>query len=112
AVRRVAAVAESYGVPVTFHDCAGPVSLTVCAHLAVSNANVPIQETVRAYYTGWYRELVTMLPEIATGTIRPPEGPGLGIALRPGLRDRADARTRTSTLSGAAVPAPDPRPDA
>jgi L-alanine-DL-glutamate epimerase-like enolase superfamily enzyme len=100
AARKIAAVADSYGVPVTFHDCTGPVALTVGTHLAVSNTNVPIQETVRAYYTGWYGELVTALPQIAAGTIRPPEGVGLGIALRPGLRDRADAQTRTSKLTG------------
>jgi L-alanine-DL-glutamate epimerase-like enolase superfamily enzyme len=58
---------------------------------------------VRAYYTGWYGELVTALPHIAHGTIRPPDEPGLGIALLPGLRDRADAQTRTSTLTGPAA---------
>jgi L-alanine-DL-glutamate epimerase-like enolase superfamily enzyme len=103
AARKIAAVADSYGVPVTFHDCTGPVALTVGAHLAISNPNVPIQETVRAYYTGWYRELVTGLPLIAAGKIRPPETPGLGISLVPGLRDRVDAQTRTSTLAGPAA---------
>ncbi|TML84323.1 MAG: mandelate racemase/muconate lactonizing enzyme family protein [Actinobacteria bacterium] len=103
--RKVAAAAESYGVPVTFHDCTGPVVLTVDAHLAASNAKVPMQETVRAYYTSWYGDLVTALPPIAAGTIRPPDGPGLGIALRPGLHERADAQIRTSTLAGATAAA-------
>jgi L-alanine-DL-glutamate epimerase-like enolase superfamily enzyme len=97
---KVAAIADSYGVPVAFHDCTGPVGLTVGAHLSVSNANVPFQETVRAYYTGWYRELVTQLPQIKDGTIRPVDAAGLGIALHPGIRDRGDVRVRTSKLAG------------
>ena len=50
-----------------------------------------IQESVRAFYTGWYRELVTELPVIADGHIAPPPGPGLGTELLPGLVTRPDA---------------------
>jgi L-alanine-DL-glutamate epimerase-like enolase superfamily enzyme len=53
---------------------------------------------VRAYYTGWYRELVTALPTIENGRISPPEGAGLGTSLLPELVERADARLRSSTL--------------
>jgi galactonate dehydratase len=52
--RRIAALAEAYGIPVAFHDCTGPVALTASTHLALNCPNVFVQETVRAQYYGWY----------------------------------------------------------
>ena len=66
--------------------------------------NTLIQETVRAFYTGWYRELVTDLPQVAGGLVTPPPGPGLGLELRPAIRERADARVRTSGAALARAP--------
>ena len=57
-----------------------------------------IQETVRAYYTGWYKELVTELPEVSEGHVSPSDGPGLGTELLPGLRERPDAHPVASKL--------------
>lgn len=91
---RVAALAEAYGVPIAPHDCVGPIALCVGAHFSVSTANVLIQETVRAYYTDWYNEIVTELPTIAAGRISPSEAPGLGVELLPGLVSRPDAHVR------------------
>ena len=58
--------------------------------------NALIQESVRAFYTGWYQELVTELPEIRNGQVYPMAGPGLGTELQPGITKRADARLRRS----------------
>jgi L-alanine-DL-glutamate epimerase-like enolase superfamily enzyme len=58
--------------------------------------NALIQETVRAYYTGWYRDLVTEIPPIADGYIASLTGPGLGTELAPGLMDRPDAAVKVS----------------
>jgi galactonate dehydratase len=101
--RKIGALAETYGVPITPHDCTGPVVLTASTHLSVHLPNVPLQETVRAYYTGWYTELVTALPTIDNGRIRPPDGPGLGTTLLSDLTQRGDARLRSSELQHAAV---------
>ncbi len=95
--RKIAAMAEAWHLPVAPHDCTGPVVLTASTHLSIHAPNAMIQETVRAFYHGWYRELVTDLPPIENGTIRAPEGPGLGIALQPGLEDREDAVRRMTT---------------
>ena len=59
--------------------------------------NALVQETVRVYYLGWYRDIVTALPGIAGGRIAPPPGPGLGASLRPELLSRPDALIRTTT---------------
>jgi galactonate dehydratase len=53
---------------------------------------------VRAFYTGWYGDIVTTLPTIADGFIAPPRGPGLGTALQPGFERREGAMVRVSTL--------------
>lgn len=96
--KKIATMAETYHVPVAPHDCTGPVVLTASTHLSINLPNALIQETVRAYYTSWYRELITELPSIVDGTIAPPEGPGLGTSLLPDLHRRADAHLRTSAF--------------
>ena len=59
-------------------------------HLSLNAPNTLIQETVRAFYTGWYKELVTVLPDIRAGYVYPPEGPGLGTDLLPEVFERKD----------------------
>jgi len=98
--REVTALAETSGLPISFHDCTGPVTLAVGAHLAVATAAAPMQETVRAFHTGWYRELAAELPHIENGTIRPLDTPGHGISLASGLRERPDAVVCTSGVEG------------
>jgi galactonate dehydratase len=95
----IAALAESYDLPIAPHDCTGPVVLTASTHLATSAPNALVQETVRAYYTGWYADVVTALPAIEAGQIAPPAGPGLGTSLRPELLDRQDVSIRTTTAA-------------
>ncbi|MCC7283924.1 MAG: mandelate racemase/muconate lactonizing enzyme family protein [Acetobacteraceae bacterium] len=97
--RKVAAMAEAWHVPVAFHDCTGPVVLAASTHLALHARNCAIQEIVRAFYYGWYGELVTALPPLANGRITVPEGPGLGLALNAGVPKRADARVRRTTAA-------------
>jgi L-alanine-DL-glutamate epimerase-like enolase superfamily enzyme len=96
--RKIAAMAEAYQLPVAPHDCTGPVVLMASVHLSMNATNTLIQETVRAFFTGWYTELVTNLPRIENGYVYPPEGPGLGTELIPGLEQRADATVRASRL--------------
>ncbi len=95
--RKIAAMTEAWHLPFAAHDCTGPVALTASVHLALSAPNVFIQEVVRAFYYGWYGELVTDLPPIENGQIRAPQGPGLGTRLLPEVPKRPDAHIRRST---------------
>jgi L-alanine-DL-glutamate epimerase-like enolase superfamily enzyme len=97
--RKVAMIAEAWHVPVAFHDCSGPVVLAASTHLAMNVRNCFIQEMVRAFYYGWYGELVTTLPPIEQGMIRPPAAPGHGLRLLPEVLKRSDCRRRRSELS-------------
>ena len=94
--RKVAALCEAWHLPFAAHDCTGPVALTASVHLALAAPNVSIQEIVRAFYYGWYSDLVTALPPLEDGQIRAPEGPGLGTRLNPDVVKRPDARLRRS----------------
>jgi len=96
--RKVAAMAESYHVPITFHDCTGPVALAASVHAALAIPNSFIQEIVRAFYFGWYGDLVTQLPPLKNGYIQAPPGPGLGLSLQPDVKTRPGARVRRSVL--------------
>ncbi|MFM8595346.1 MAG: mandelate racemase/muconate lactonizing enzyme family protein, partial [Chloroflexota bacterium] len=94
--KKIATMAEAHQLPVAPQDCTGPVVLTASCHLSLNVPNAFVQESVRAFYTGWYRELVTALPEVKDGMIAPPPGPGLGTTLRPELWARDDALIRYS----------------
>ena len=92
--RKIATMAETYHLPIAPHDCVGPITLVAAVHLDYAVPNVFIQEVVRAYLYGVYPNMVTELPKVVNGEIRPLEGPGLGTSLRPDLRSRPDAAIR------------------
>jgi L-alanine-DL-glutamate epimerase-like enolase superfamily enzyme len=56
-----------------------------------------IQESVRAFYRGWYNELVTVVPRIENGYVYPMEGPGLGVYLQPAVFERKDLTVRRTS---------------
>jgi galactonate dehydratase len=65
-------------------------------HFSLHAPNTLIQESVRAFYTGWYKELVTDLPVVENGMVSISNKPGLGLELLPDLTRRPDARVRRS----------------
>ncbi|MCX5571173.1 mandelate racemase/muconate lactonizing enzyme family protein [Kaistia nematophila] len=94
--RKIASMAEAWHLPVAPHDCTGPVVLCASTHLSLNAPNALVQESVRAFYRTWYRDLVTALPEVKDGMITVPPGPGLGMELHPDL-ERAYTVTRQIT---------------
>lgn len=98
--KKISSLAEACQLPVAPHDCTGPVVLTASTHLAVNIPNALVQEMVRAYYWGWYRELLTELPIVEGGYIRPPDGAGLGVGLQPDLRRRKGVHVRRTEAEG------------
>jgi L-alanine-DL-glutamate epimerase-like enolase superfamily enzyme len=94
--RKIAAMADAWQLPVAPHDCTGPVVWAASTHLSLHAPNALTQESVRAFYTGWYKELVTELPVVKNGMISLNDKPGLGLELLPDLHTRKDAISRTS----------------
>ena len=96
--KKIATMAEAYQLPVAPHDCTGPVVLMASSHLSLNAPNALLQETVRAFYTGWYKEIVTTLPIIEEGYLRLEPSPGLGLELLPDFLKRSDTYRNRSAL--------------
>lgn len=96
--RKIAALAEAYQRPVAPHDCNGPVVWVASIHFMAHIPNALIMEVVRAYYSTWYKDVLTVLPQVKDGYIHPLTGPGLGTKLLPDLLRRKDVQIRRSGL--------------
>ena len=94
--RKIAAMADAWQLPVAPHDCTGPVVWAASTHLSLHAPNALVQESVRAFFTGWYKELVTELPMVKNGMVSLNNKPGLGLELLPDLQKRSDAVVRVS----------------
>jgi len=94
--RRIAALADAWQLPVAPHDCTGPLVYAASVHFSIWAPNALIQESVRAFYTGWYNELVTHVPKPTRGFFEKPPGPGIGAELLPDVWKRKDAMVRVS----------------
>ena len=66
--------------------------------LALACPNVAEQEIARAFYYGWYADYVDQPPPLEKGTIRAPDGPGLGMKLLADVAEREETRLRISRL--------------
>ncbi|MBN8533398.1 MAG: mandelate racemase/muconate lactonizing enzyme family protein [Rhizobiales bacterium] len=95
--RKIAGMAEAWHVPVAPHDCTGPVVYAASCHFSLHARNALIQESVRAFYTGWYTELAEGLPEVRQGQVSVDlKRPGHGITLLPDLAGRPDLVRRVT----------------
>jgi galactonate dehydratase len=96
--RKIAAMAEAWKLPIAPHDCTGPVVLAASTHLSLNAPNALIQESVRAFYKTWYRDVVTEVPPVKNGMITVPAGAGLGLDLHPEIDKRFNTTRRRTTI--------------
>ncbi len=94
--RKIAAMAEAWHLPVAPHDCTGPVVFAASTHLSLNAPNALVQESVRAFYKGWFPQVVTSTPKVQDGFVTVPEGAGLGCELRPDIDNRFSVTRRIS----------------
>ena len=97
--RKIAALADSFQRPVAPHDCTGPVVFMASLHFAIATPNAIFQESVRAYYRGWYQDLVSAVPQPVDGFFVPPAGPGLGLEPKSDVLARKDLIRRISQIN-------------
>jgi L-alanine-DL-glutamate epimerase-like enolase superfamily enzyme len=97
--RKIAAMAEAWHLSVAPHDCTGPVVFTASTHLSLNAPNALVQESVRAFYKGWYPQVMTAVPKVSEGFVTVPEGPGLGCELLPDIDERFRVSRRSSPPS-------------
>jgi galactonate dehydratase len=94
--RKIAALADTYHLPVVPHDCTGPVCLAASLQLCAHATNAKVMEVVRGFVDGWYHDVVDRPPEVVDGRAPILELPGLGLSLLPDVRRRGDATVRVS----------------
>lgn len=94
--RKIAALAEAYQRPVAPHDCNGPVVWVASIQFMLHIPNALIMEAVRAYFSSWYKDILTDLPVVKDGYIYPLPGPGLGTRLLPDLLKRPGVSIKRS----------------
>jgi len=92
--KAIASMADAFHLPIAPHDCTGPLAWAACTNLTINAPNAMIQESVRAFYSGWYKELARNLPVVEDGHISLPEGAGMITELKPEVFERADAVVR------------------
>ena len=107
--RKIAALAEAWQRPVAPHDCNGPVVWVASIHFMAHIPNALIMEVVRAYYSTWYKDILTDLPQVRDGYIYPLNGAGSRYAAasgpegspgRPGPSQLASVTARASVRGG------------
>lgn len=95
---RIAHLAQAYNVPVTMHDCTGPLTLLAGLHVNAAVAGCCFQETVRAHIRTFYRNLIDANIAICGGYADLPGGPGIGARLNPEMFAPGRATYRISKL--------------
>jgi len=80
-LRRIAAMAEAYGVGIAPHNAAGPISTAATLQVAALLPNLQIQEMFAPMDAPWKDALAYPPIEVIDGMARIPTGPGLGIDL-------------------------------
>lgn len=98
--KKIATMADTFGLPVTMHDCTGPFTMLAGMHLAANAPNAMYQEMVRAYTNHVYPQWVDFKPEVVDGTIALPTGVGLGATLAPDLAERPGYHVRRTDHAG------------
>lgn len=96
--RKIAALAEAYGVPYAPHNPNGPVATLASAHVMMSIPNAYILETVGSKVDlCMHGEIVDAPPDIREGILRLSDRPGLGAVLLDDVTLRRPAGTFTAT---------------
>ena len=94
--RKIASLADTYYLPITLHDCIGPVSLWASIHLLMHIPNALMMEIVRGYLDGWYNDVVKDPIAVENGYLTLGDKPGLGISLRDDFFSRPGAHVKST----------------
>ncbi len=100
--RKIAAMAEAYNVPLVLHNIAGPICHAAAMHLGAHIPNLFMVESVRAYYRDLFIQVSDLEVQPEDSTLGVPQGPGLGVNLRPEILTRSDLTRQVSKGEGLA----------
>lgn len=101
--RKIAAMAEAFGVPIVLHNVAGPISHAVAVHLGAHLPNLMFIESCRAFSRSYFSQISTYQPEPVEGGFMLLHQPGLGIDILPDALERSDLVIQVSEGEGLAT---------
>lgn len=101
--RKIANMAEAFGVPIVLHNVAGPFCHAAALHLGAHLPNLAFVESVRAFYRTYFAELADYTPAPEDGHFALPDGPGLGVRMREAVLARPDLSRQVSKGQGLAI---------
>jgi galactonate dehydratase len=88
--KKIASLAETFHLPVAFHNYGGPILNFASAHVATAINNLMMLETGRDLISQWTGDIITQPIRISDGYMMRPDGPGLGVSLSSSLLNRED----------------------
>lgn len=100
---KIASMAEGFGIPIVLHNVAGPVCHAASMHLGAHIPNLFFTESARAFYKTYFGVLSDYTPRLSNGYFAIPDGPGIGVRIRPDAFDRPDLKREISEGPGVAV---------
>ncbi len=93
--KKMCDMADAWHIPGSPHTCGGPLLYVASAHLCTAIPNFCYMESNYWKYTHQYPYFVNSVPVPVDGFISAPEGPGLGVEIRPELFKNGDAIVET-----------------
>jgi galactonate dehydratase len=93
--KKMCDMADAYHIPGSPHTCGGPLLYVASAHLSTAIPNFCYMESNYWKYTHQYPYFIDGVPVPVDGYITAPEGPGLGVEIRPELFKNGDAIVET-----------------
>ena len=77
--KKIAAIAESFGVQVAFHNAFGPIQTAATLNVDTTLPNFLIQESFEEFWPDWKKNLLTVGYTLKNGKFTLSGKPGLGI---------------------------------
>ncbi len=77
--RKVAAIAEAYGVEMAFHNAFGPIQNAATIQVDAALPNFLIQESFYDFFPSWKRQLVRDGSKVENGRTSVTDKPGIGV---------------------------------
>ncbi len=93
--KKMCDMADAYHIPATPHTCGGPLLYVASAHLSTAIPNFCYMESNYWKYTHQYPYFINNVPIPVDGFVSAPDGPGLGVEIKPELFKNGDAIVET-----------------
>ncbi len=77
--KKIASIAETFGVPVAYHNAFGPIQTAASLNVDYTLPNFLIQESFEAFWPDWKKNLLKTGYKLENGTFTLPGKPGLGV---------------------------------